>query len=124
MQFGLVNNPSASELFCGGVETPATKNGQPIGLHPGLALTDGLTFMGCSARTRVEQIVPVLDRLITAGGMYVRNGSGALGLCDVVCERLLGYVEPTSTPGTVSGRSGSCRPPGHRSATSSAATGC
>jgi myo-inositol-1(or 4)-monophosphatase len=25
--------------------------------------------------------------------MFVRNGSGALGLCDVACGRLLGYVE-------------------------------
>ena len=26
--------------------------------------------------------------------MFIRNGSGALGLCDVACGRLLGYVEP------------------------------
>jgi myo-inositol-1(or 4)-monophosphatase len=25
--------------------------------------------------------------------MFVRNGSGALGLCDVGCGRLIGYVE-------------------------------
>jgi myo-inositol-1(or 4)-monophosphatase len=25
--------------------------------------------------------------------MFVRNGSGALGLCDVACGRLIGYVE-------------------------------
>ena len=94
VQFGLVHNPSADELFCGGAGFPATRNDRPIQLHPGLALTDGLTFLGCSARTRPDQIVPVLDRLIRAGGMYVRNGSGALGLCDVACGRLLGYVEP------------------------------
>ncbi len=26
--------------------------------------------------------------------MFVRGGSGALGLCDVACGRLIGYVEP------------------------------
>ena len=25
--------------------------------------------------------------------MFVRSGSGALGLCDVACGRLIGYVE-------------------------------
>lgn len=92
--FGLVHNPAAGELFCGGSEVPSTRNGRGIGVHPGRALTDGLTFLGCSARVAAEQVVPVLDRLLRAGGMFVRNGSGALGLCDVACGRLLGYVEP------------------------------
>jgi myo-inositol-1(or 4)-monophosphatase len=92
--FGLVNNPAAGELFIGGADIPSTRNDTPIGVHPGTALTDGLTFLGCSSRITADQIVPVLDRLIRAGGMYVRNGSGALGLCDVACGRLLGYVEP------------------------------
>lgn len=92
--FGLVNNPAAGELFCGGSEIPSTRNGAGLTLHPGAALTDGLTFLGCSARVTAEQVVPVLDRLLRAGGMFVRNGSGALGLCDVACGRLIGYVEP------------------------------
>jgi len=92
--FGLVNNPAAGELFVGGSEVPSTRNGEPIAVHPGSAVTDGLTFLGCSSRVTADQIVPVLDRLIRAGGMFVRNGSGALGLCDVACGRLVGYVEP------------------------------
>ena len=93
-QFGLVLNPTADELFTGGIDRPALLNGQPVTLHTGRTLTEGLVFMGCSARATAEQIVPVLDRLIRSGGMYVRSGSGALGLCDVACGRLLGYVEP------------------------------
>jgi myo-inositol-1(or 4)-monophosphatase len=92
--FGLVNNAAAGELFAGGVGVAATLNDRPIAGHPGKTLGDGLTFLGCSARMKAEQIVPVLDRLMRAGGMYVRNGSGALGLCDVACGRLIGYVEP------------------------------
>ncbi len=57
-------------------------------------MTEGLTYLGCSPRVTADQVVPVLDRLLRAGGMYVRNGSGALGLCDVACGRLLGFVEP------------------------------
>jgi len=89
--FGLVNNPAASELFGGGLGIPATLNGDPITPHPGQSLTDGLTYLGCSPRVTAEQVVPVLDRLLRAGGMFVRNGSG---LCDVACGRLVGFVEP------------------------------
>jgi myo-inositol-1(or 4)-monophosphatase len=90
---GLVNRPSAGELFTGGVSRPALRNGQPMTPHTGRSLADGLTYLGCSNRLRPEQVVPVLDRLLRAGGMFVRNGSGAIGLCDVACGRLLGFVE-------------------------------
>jgi myo-inositol-1(or 4)-monophosphatase len=92
--FGLVLNPVADELFTGGVGVRAELNGRPITPHPGAAVTDGLTYLGCSPRVSADQVVPVLDRLLRAGGMFVRNGSGALGLCHVACGRLLGYVEP------------------------------
>jgi myo-inositol-1(or 4)-monophosphatase len=94
VRIGLVLNPPQDELFAGGVSQPATLNGQPIEPHPGSDLTDGLVFLGASPRVTADQVVPVLDRLMRAGGMYVRNGSGALGLCDVACGRLLGFVEP------------------------------
>ena len=89
---GLVLNPVADELFAGGDGVAATLNGQPVRPHPGTSLADGLTYLGYSPRSRPDQIVPVLDRLLRAGGMYVRNGSGALGLCDVACGRLVGFV--------------------------------
>jgi myo-inositol-1(or 4)-monophosphatase len=57
-------------------------------------VTDGLVYLGASPRVSADQVVPILDRLLRAGGMFVRNGSGALGLCDVACGRLVGYVEP------------------------------
>lgn len=92
--FGLVNNPAAAELFGGGAGIPATLNDDPITPHPGRSITDGLTYLGCSSQVTADQVVPVLDRLLRGGGMYVRNGSGALGLCDVACGRLVGFVEP------------------------------
>lgn len=94
VQFGLVNAPANDELFVGGRGIPAARNGVPIGLHPGTSLTDGLTYLGCSARVTADVIVPVFERLMVRRGMYLRNGSGALGICDVACGRLLGLVEP------------------------------
>ena len=89
-----MHNPAAGELFAGGAGHRASLNGAPIGPHTGADFSDGLVFLGASVRSRPEQVVPVLDRLLRAGGMFVRNGSGALGLCDVACGRLIGYVEP------------------------------
>lgn len=68
-QFGLVFNPTIDELFTGGIDRPAVLSGEPFALHQGKELADGLMLLGCSARATVEQIVPVLDRLIRGGGI-------------------------------------------------------
>ncbi|SEQ85729.1 inositol monophosphatase family protein [Microlunatus flavus] len=94
VRLGLVNNPAAGELFVGATDRPATLNGAPISPSTATSVSEGLTFLGCSARVGPEDVVPVLDRLMRRHGMFVRNGSGALGLCDVACGRLVGYVEP------------------------------
>jgi len=94
LSFGLVNNPAAHELFAGALWQAATRNNEEIRPHGGASVADGLTYLGASPRVGPEQVVPVLDRLMRAGGMFVRGGSGALGLCDVACGRLVGYVEP------------------------------
>jgi myo-inositol-1(or 4)-monophosphatase len=93
VQLGMVNNPAARELFTGGMGRTAELNGRPVAPREARSLVDGLTFLGCNPRLRPEQVVPVLDRLLHAGGMFIRNGSGALGLCDVACGRLIGYIE-------------------------------
>ncbi len=93
VEFGLVFNPALDELFTGGVGFPATRNGRPIAPSTAKTLAEGMTYIGASPRVGPEQVVPVLDRLLRANGMFVRVGSGALGLCDVACGRLIGYVE-------------------------------
>jgi myo-inositol-1(or 4)-monophosphatase len=94
LEFGFVASPAQGELFAGGRGRAATLNDVPVRLHPGRALTDGIVAVGYSPRIGPADILPVFDRLLTAGGTYFRNGSGALGLCYVACGRLLGYVEP------------------------------
>lgn len=94
LQFGFVYNPPLDELFEGGLGRPATLNGRPIAPHPGRAVTDGIVAVGYAPRIPVEQILPVLERLLRSGGVYYRNGSGALMLCYAACGRLLGYIEP------------------------------
>ncbi len=80
VQFGLVFNPAAGELFAGGAGRPA--DAQRRADRPasrGRTSPTGWSSWAASSRSSAEQVVPVLDRLLRAGGMYVRNGSGALG---------------------------------------------
>jgi myo-inositol-1(or 4)-monophosphatase len=93
LQFGLVYTPKEDELFAGGVQAPSTLNGQLIALQKGAELTDGVVSVGYNNRVQPETVLAALERLLKAGGMYHRNGSGALSLCYVACGRLLGYVE-------------------------------
>ena len=94
LQFGFVHNPPLGELFEGGIGRPARLNGRLITPHPGRAVTDGIVAVGYAPRIPVEAILPVIERLLRSGGIYYRNGSGALMLCYAACGRLLGYIEP------------------------------
>jgi myo-inositol-1(or 4)-monophosphatase len=94
LQFGMVYAPERDELFAGGVDFPATLNGKLVERHPGKNVKEGITGVGYSMRISPESYLDFFGRLLTAGGMFYRDGSGALTLCYVACGRLVGYVEP------------------------------
>lgn len=94
VQFGMVYAPARDELFAGGAGHPATLNGNAVERHPGKSLREGITAIGYSPRVRPEDFLPRFERFIRAGGMFSREGSGALQLCYVAAGRLLGYMEP------------------------------
>ena len=94
LKFGTVFAPARGELFAGGEDFPATLNGSPVERHPGRAITDGIVGVGYSPRVTPDEFLPIFERLLKAGGMFYREGSGALTLCYVACGRLIGYVEP------------------------------
>ncbi|MEO8241454.1 MAG: inositol monophosphatase [bacterium] len=94
VRFGMVYAPVRDELFAGGAGHPATLNGNPVPRHPGKSLREGITGMGYSPRLRPEQFLRPFEGLIRAGGMFFRDGSGALNLSYVAAGRLLGYYEP------------------------------
>jgi myo-inositol-1(or 4)-monophosphatase len=93
LEFGMVYAPARNELFAGGRNYPATLNGQPMRKHPGKGIKDGIVAMGYSTRVKPEAFLSVFSRFINAGGMYFRDGSGALNLCYVASGYLLGYLE-------------------------------
>jgi myo-inositol-1(or 4)-monophosphatase len=94
IEMGFVVSPARDELFIGRRGHGATLNGVPIAVSEATSLTDGIVYVGYSPRIQPDDILAPLERLLRAGGMFYRDGSGALGLCYLACGRLLGYIEP------------------------------
>jgi myo-inositol-1(or 4)-monophosphatase len=94
VQFGLVYAPERDELFAGGKGIPATLNGRPVPRHPGKSLREGITGTGYNTRLAPEAFLRPFEGLLREGGMFFRDGSGALNLSYVAAGRLLGYFEP------------------------------
>jgi myo-inositol-1(or 4)-monophosphatase len=92
--FGMVYAPGRDELFAGGIGFPATLNGGAVARHPARSIREGITGVGYSPRVAPEAFLPVMTRFLERGGMFYRDGSGALTLCYVAAGRLIGYIEP------------------------------
>jgi myo-inositol-1(or 4)-monophosphatase len=92
-QIGLVYDPIADELFSARHGHGARMNDRLIQVSKAASLGDGIVSVGYSLRTNPDAVLGIFDRLLHQGGMYARNGSGALSLCYVACGRFIGYVE-------------------------------
>ncbi|MEQ9330163.1 inositol monophosphatase [Thalassobaculum sp.] len=90
---GVIVDPCADECFVGAVGSGAACNGRPIAPADVADFRSGLTEVGYSFRVPRQPTVGFLDRLIDAGGMYHRSGSGALGLAHVAAGRYIAYIE-------------------------------
>lgn len=91
---GCVYDPNADELFHARRGGGALLGADPIRVHPGTRLKDGVLGVGTSFRVGIADFVPFLERVLGDGGMFIRNGSGALMLAYVAAGRLIGYFEP------------------------------
>lgn len=93
LQMGFVYSPARKELFVGGVQQHATLNGTPIRVSSATELTGGIVGVGYSPRVKPDDFIQVFSKLLRRGGMFYREGSGALTLCYVASGSLIGYVE-------------------------------
>ncbi|MCX7277016.1 MAG: hypothetical protein NTZ15_06765 [Burkholderiales bacterium] len=91
---GVVFDPNSNEMFHACDGQGAFVNQQPIHAHQARSITEGVLGVGFSHRVPVSAFVPFLGRVLEAGGMFIRNGSGALMLSYVAAGRLIGYYEP------------------------------
>lgn len=54
--------------------------------------------VGTSHRVTPADFLPFLQALLSDGGMFIRNGSGALMSAWAAAGRLIGYYEPHMNP--------------------------
>ncbi len=93
MALGVIHDPVMGETFTGGPELGAFCNGQPIRVHEASGFGEGMVEVGISLRRPIEETLVVLERLLRAGGIHHRSGSGALSLAYVAAGRYIGYYE-------------------------------
>ncbi|MFM0643300.1 inositol monophosphatase [Paraburkholderia bryophila] len=91
---GAVFDPNSGELFHAARGHGAFVDAVPLNANPARTVRDGVLGVGFSHRVKPEAFVPFLDRLLRDGGMFIRNGSGALMMAYVAAGRLIGYYEP------------------------------
>lgn len=90
---GAVADPNHDELFHGGLGFGAWVNDQPLQVSSATDLRAGLMGVGTFYANGKQHFMPFLGQLLDAGGMFLRNGSGALMTVYVAAGRLLGYYE-------------------------------
>lgn len=106
---GAVYDPNADELFhalrgkgawltSAGDDPGDAARVKPIAAHTARTFRDGPLGLGYSHKVPASTVVPFLDALLSDGGMFIRNGSGALMIAYVAAGRLIGYYEPFMYP--------------------------
>jgi myo-inositol-1(or 4)-monophosphatase len=94
IEMGLVLAPARDELFTGRRGGAALLNGAPIRVANVDSLTQGMLSTGYNPRIPADVYLPMFGKVIRGGGVFHRDGSGALALAYVAAGRLIGYVEP------------------------------
>ena len=91
---GAIAAPAQGELYFARRGRGAELDGLALRIDPDIGLTNRQTAIGASARSDPAEIAGLVERLMRRGGMFYRNGSGALMLAYVAAGRLAGYCEP------------------------------
>ncbi|WP_282609828.1 inositol monophosphatase [Pelagibius sp. Alg239-R121] len=94
IEIGVIYDPNTDELFSASRGQGAYLNGQRMATSAASDFTNGMTGFSFSHRATPQDIVVLLEKLLIAGGMFYRNGSGALTLAYVACGRLNAFFEP------------------------------
>lgn len=91
---GVIEVPTHGEQFSARRGGGAFLNGRRLELRGDLRIQGAATGVGASWRTTPEWIAQVTGDLARMGGVFFRNGSGALMLAYVAAGRLAAYIEP------------------------------
>lgn len=93
-----IYDPMADHMYTAVAGGGAFLNDAPIRASAAKDVGAGLISIGASVKADPETSVRFMAELVTDGGMYLRIGACALGLCYVASGRLLGMWEPLVSP--------------------------
>ncbi len=93
IEIGAIYAPLTDELFMARRGGGATVNGRPMRASPQTDIRRSIVECGWSARRPMADYLRVIDRVVGAGGVFRRAGSGALGIAYVADGRAEGYCE-------------------------------
>ncbi len=90
---GVIHDPCHAETFVAVRGEGATLNEKTMALSGGNSLRDGSIGVGFSNRVSPDGAGRLVNAILSEGGVFHRNASGALSLAYVAAGRLLGYSE-------------------------------
>lgn len=91
---GVIASPCHQEIYAAAAGKGATLNGKPLQLDGSRNIRNAVTGIGANNHVTPQVVAKVVEDLLTSGGNFIRNGSGALMLAYVAAGRLVGYYEP------------------------------
>lgn len=91
---GVIASPCHGEIYAAASGQGATLNGKPLTLDASRTIRNGVTGIGANNYVTPQVVAKIVEDVLTAGGTFIRNGSGALMLAYVAAGRLVGYYEP------------------------------
>ncbi|MHC1548386.1 inositol monophosphatase family protein [Phyllobacterium sp. K27] len=91
---GVIYVPCNDELYASALGMGATLNGKVLKLNGDRTIRNAVTGIGANHHVSPASVARIVEKLLDAGGNFIRNGSGALMLAYVAAGRLVGYYEP------------------------------
>jgi myo-inositol-1(or 4)-monophosphatase len=91
---GVISAPCHGELYAAAAGHGATLNGKTLKLDASRTIRNAVTGIGANNYVTPKVVAKIVEDVLSAGGTFLRNGSGALMLAYVAAGRLVGYYEP------------------------------
>ncbi|PSH65798.1 MULTISPECIES: inositol monophosphatase family protein [Phyllobacterium] len=91
---GVIYVPCNDELYAAAKGMGAALNGKALKLDASRNIRNAVTGIGANNHVTPATVAAIVEKLLDAGGNFIRNGSGALMLAYVAAGRLVGYYEP------------------------------
>lgn len=91
---GLTYDACRDQLYSAALGQGAFRNDAAISVNARARIDDGLTAIGGSNAAYSARVGAIVERVLAAGGSYMRNGSTALTLAHVAAGHYIGYFQP------------------------------